>query len=135
MTFEKFHAYYDAIGRQWKVTDRVNHVLLVACVNDNGMPAFPRYCLAVDEDGLRATVRLADGFTTIYADGDSTTPALDRAKDANYGPRDSNGCCWHCEHFRIQEYAPSGKKCVCDELNIQVLKGHGCRFFKWRKSE
>lgn len=66
---------------------------------------------------------------------EQSTPALDRAKDANYGPRDGNGCCWHCEHFRIQEYAPSGKKCVCDELNIQVLKGFGCRFFKWRREK
>lgn len=65
----------------------------------------------------------------------TSTPALDRAKDANYGPRDDNGCCWHCGHFRIQEYVPSGKKCVCDELNIQVLKGYGCKLFKCRRSD
>lgn len=68
MTFEKFHTYYDAIGRQWEVSDRVNHVLLVALKDDNGCPTYPTHRLAVDEDGLRATVRLKDGFTTIYAE-------------------------------------------------------------------
>lgn len=61
------------------------------------------------------------------------TTALDRAKAVNYGPCDDNACCMNCEHFKIVEYAPFGTKCVCDELSAQVLKGYGCKLFKYRR--
>lgn len=61
----------------------------------------------------------------------SRTPVLDRARDAGYGPRDDNGCCWHCQHSRT---TGSGKF-ICDVLNAQVLKGYGCKLFAYRKEE
>ncbi len=63
MTFEVYHAYKDANGCKWRILDRVNHVMLVVLEG----PVFLVY-LAVDEDGLRATIRRLSGTTTLYAE-------------------------------------------------------------------
>ena len=65
----------------------------------------------------------------------TTTPALKKAKAVNYGPRDDNGCCWHCQHSETKHYLPSGTKFVCDVLNVQVLKGYGCNLFSYRRKK
>lgn len=70
MTFVKGKAYYDAIGRVWHVLCKNTlldgtTVLTVA----RWMVGGPNiYAHAVEDDEIRATVLLDDGFTTIYSD-------------------------------------------------------------------
>lgn len=62
-----------------------------------------------------------------------TTPTIDRCKEVNYGPRDDDGCRWHCAYSRTAQYVGGGTKFVCDRLGIQVHKGDGCNQFSYRR--
>lgn len=65
---------------------------------------------------------------------ESTTPALDKCKEAGYEQCTDGTCaCIDCEHSRVAEYGGGAIKYVCDELNIQTYRFAWCKHFKSRK--
>lgn len=73
--FEVGGAYYDAIGRKWKVSQKfkVNGqpcLIVYFCTEHILFGRTSNYHPAIIEDGGNtATVLLDEGFTTIYAEG------------------------------------------------------------------
>ena len=65
---------------------------------------------------------------------ESTTPALDRCKEAGYEQcTDGTSTCLDCKYSRTAKYVGGGTKFVCDKLNILTYKCACCRHFKLKK--
>ena len=65
---------------------------------------------------------------------ESTTPALDRCKEAGYKQCTDGTCtCLDCKYSRTAKYVGGVTKFVCDKLNIQTYKCAYCKHFKLKK--